>query len=162
MRDGKILEITCSEKKGAPKKRLAIANVIQDFGLEGDLHAGKEGRQVSFMGIETFRVIRESEGKGYCTNKFVANITTENIELWKLTVGTELQIGETIMVVTQVGKECFRGCPLREQEGSCIMLNQVVFADVRRGGKLAIGDTIKIIKAPEALKLNTEEKGREK
>ncbi|BES65059.1 MOSC domain-containing protein [Gottschalkiaceae bacterium SANA] len=149
MKMGKVVEIRCSVKKGSPKKKLKVANFIQGFGLEGDLHAGKDGRQVSFMGIETFRVIQKSEVKGYCTNKFVENITTENIELWNLTVGTELKIGETIMRVTKVGKECFRGCPVREQEGSCIMLNQVVFANVLQGGKIKIGDSIKILKPSE-------------
>lgn len=149
MKMGKVLEIRCSVKKGSPKKKLRVANFIQDFGLEGDLHAGKDGRQVSFMGIETFRVIQKSEVKGYCTNKFVENITTKNIELWNLTVGTELKIGETIMVVTKVGKECFRGCPVREQEGSCIMLNQVVFANVLQGGKIKTGDSIEMLRTSE-------------
>lgn len=148
---GRVREIICSEKKGAPKRTLGLANFVRNFGLEGDLHAGKPGRQVSFMGIETFRVIQKSEVIGYCTNKFVGNIMTENIELWKLTVGTELKIGETTMMITKVGKACFRGCPLREQEGACTLLNQVVFADVIHGGKVAVGDSIEILRASESL-----------
>jgi MOSC domain-containing protein YiiM len=84
--------------------------------------------------------------KGLCTGKFAENITTEGIKLWKLPVGTKLQIGETIQEVTQIGKECHTKCAIYHQVGNCIMPTEGIFTKVIKGGKVKVGDEIEIIK----------------
>ena len=38
---GKIIAISISEKKGIPKSNVSEAFLIQEWGIEGDVHAGK-------------------------------------------------------------------------------------------------------------------------
>lgn len=49
----KVFAVNISEKKGTPKKRVAKALLIEDFGLRGDAHAGKGIRQVSLLARES-------------------------------------------------------------------------------------------------------------
>ena len=52
MADGKIIAISISEKKRAKKKHnIESANLIVDYGMEGDAHAGNWHRQISLLGI---------------------------------------------------------------------------------------------------------------
>ena len=43
---GKVLAVCISEKKGTQKKNVGSAVFVEDWGLEGDAHAGKWHRQV--------------------------------------------------------------------------------------------------------------------
>lgn len=38
---GKIIAVNISEEKGTPKKNIHSANLIEDWGVEHDAHAGK-------------------------------------------------------------------------------------------------------------------------
>ena len=49
---GKIIDVCLSEKKGVQKKRIDEGIFIEDFGLQGDAHAGKWHRQVSLLSYE--------------------------------------------------------------------------------------------------------------
>ncbi|MDK2917919.1 MAG: hypothetical protein PWQ37_652 [Candidatus Petromonas sp.] len=142
----KVVAINISEKKGVPKKFIKEGYFIEDHGLEGDAHAGKWHRQVSLLGNESIEKMKQIGVKGLCTGKFAENITTEGIKLWKLPVGTKLQIGETIQEVTQIGKECHTKCAIYHQVGNCIMPTEGIFTKVIKGGKVKVGDEIEIIK----------------
>ena len=55
---GKILGICISEKRGTEKHEIQEANLVKDWGIEGDAHGGKWHRQVSLLAsekIEDFR-----------------------------------------------------------------------------------------------------------
>ncbi|SHJ63273.1 MOSC domain-containing protein [Paramaledivibacter caminithermalis] len=142
----KVIAISISEKKGVPKENISEGNFIEDFGLEGDAHAGKWHRQVSLLGVESINKMKEIGIEGLCSGKFAENITTEGIKLFDLPVGTKLQIGETLQEVTQIGKECHSGCAIFRQVGQCIMPKEGIFTKVIKGGKVRVGDDIKIIK----------------
>ena len=43
----KVLAICISKHKGTLKNEVSEANFIEEFGIEGDAHAGKWHRQVS-------------------------------------------------------------------------------------------------------------------
>ena len=49
---GKIIAVNISEEKGTPKKNIHSANLIEDWGVEHDAHAGKWHRQVSLLSYE--------------------------------------------------------------------------------------------------------------
>ena len=76
---------------------------------------------------------------------FAENITTIGIELHTLPIGTQLQIGETIHEVTQIGKTCHTKCAIYHQVGNCIMPTEGIFTKVIKGGKVKKGDLIKIV-----------------
>lgn len=141
----KVIAVNISEKKGQIKKPIEVGNFIEDFGLEGDAHAGKWHRQVSLLGVESIEKMKAIGIKGLCEGKFAENITTEGIELYKLPIGTKLKIGETIQEVTQIGKECHQKCAIYYKVGNCVMPTEGIFTKVLKGGKVKPGDEIEVI-----------------
>jgi len=146
MTAGKVLAINISEKKGISKKSILEGNFIKDFGLEGDAHAGKWHRQVSLMGQESIDKMKKIGIKGLCSGKFAENITTEGIVLYELEIGTKLRVGEVLLEISQIGKECHQKCAIYKKVGQCIMPTEGIFARVLEGGKIKPGDTIQVEK----------------
>ncbi|MGI5997046.1 MAG: MOSC domain-containing protein [Lutispora sp.] len=143
--EGRVIAVNRSEKKGVIKTPISEGYFKVDYGLIGDAHAGNWHRQVSLLGIESINKMKALGIEGLCTGKFAENITTEGIVLHELPVGTKLQIGETIQEVTQIGKECHRGCAIFEQVGNCIMPIEGIFTKVLKEGIVRPGDIIKVL-----------------
>ena len=142
---GNVVAINISEKKGVIKTPIPEGEFKEEYGLVGDVHAGKGHRQVSLLGQESIDKMKALGIDGLCTGKFTENITTQGIILPEFAVGTRLEIGETIQEVTQIGKECHRGCEIRKQIGDCIMPRECIFTRVIRGGVVRTGDNIKVM-----------------
>jgi len=145
MQKGKVLAVNISEKKGVVKTPIEVGTFIEDFGLQGDAHAGKGIRQVSLLGRESYLKYKDREIKGLCDGKFAENITTEGIILYELPVGTLLKIGETIQQVTKIGKDCHAGCEIQKLVGICIMPREGIFTRVIKGGLVKAGDEIEVL-----------------
>ncbi|WP_352419651.1 MOSC domain-containing protein [Proteiniborus sp.] len=141
----KVLDINISETKGVIKKPIREGVFIEEFGLEGDAHAGKWHRQVSLLGIESFNKMEELGIEGLDHGSFAENITTEGIILYELPVGTRMKIGETIQEVTQIGKECHTGCAIAQKVGKCVMPKEGIFTRVVKGGIVRPGDIIEVL-----------------
>lgn len=141
-----VLSINISEKKGTPKTYIPEGKLIEDYGFEGDAHAGKWHRQVSLLAKESIEKAKGMRTDGLCHGMFAENITTEGITLHTLPVGTRLQIGsEAVIEISQIGKECHDGCAIRQLVGQCIMPREGVFARVLHGGVVKAGDAILIL-----------------
>ena len=146
-----VLSINISEKKGTPKKSVDSAVLIENYGVEGDAHAGKWHRQVSLLAKESIEKAQGMRTDGLCHGMFAENITTEGIVLHTLPVGTRLQIGDTAVIeISQIGKECHDGCAIRRLVGQCIMPKEGVFARVITGGTVRQGDAITVCADPAA------------
>ncbi|MBR2411887.1 MAG: MOSC domain-containing protein [Clostridia bacterium] len=141
----KVLSINISEKKGTPKTEIDPGVLIEEFGFEGDAHAGKWHRQVSLLAKESIEKSKGLPTDGLCHGVFAENITTEGIILHTLPVGTRLKINECILEITQIGKECHDGCAIRQLVGQCIMPREGIFCRVIKGGKIYKNDEIEII-----------------
>jgi|GEM_PF-442506 len=143
----RVVAVNISANKGEVKHTVAEVNAIEDYGIEGDAHAGKGIRQISLLGIESInRFSEQTHLQGLCSGKFAENITTEGITLYTLPIGTRLKIGESIQEVTKIGKECHAGCEIAKQVGACIMPKEGIFTKVIKGGKIKAGDSIEILK----------------
>ena len=141
----KVLSINISEKKGTPKTKINPGVLIEDFGFEGDAHAGKWHRQVSLLAKESIEKSKGLPSDGLCHGVFAENITTEGIELYTIPVGTKIKVGECIIEITQIGKECHDGCAIKKLVGQCVMPREGIFASVIKGGKVYEGDDIEIL-----------------
>ena len=141
----KVLSINISEKKGTPKTKINPGVLIEDFGFEGDAHAGKWHRQVSLLAKESIEKSKGLPSDGLCHGVFAENITTEGIELYTIPVGTQLKVGECIIEITQIGKECHEGCAIQKLVGKCVMPREGIFAKVIKGGKVYEGDDIEVL-----------------
>lgn len=141
----KVLSINISEKKGVIKTPIKEGIFIEEHGLKDDAHAGKWHRQVSLLAQESIDKMIKMGISDLDAGKFAENITTEGIILHELPVGTRLKIGETIQEVTQIGKECHKGCAIKNQVGTCIMPTEGIFTRIIKGGVIREGDSIEIL-----------------
>lgn len=141
----KVLGINLSKVKGVIKTPIEKGFLKVDFGLEGDAHGGSWHRQVSLLGIESVDKIREKAIIELTPGIFAENITTEGIILYELPVGTRLSIGEAVLEVTQIGKECHKGCTVMKTTGDCVMPREGIFTKVVEEGWIKPGDEIRII-----------------
>lgn len=141
----KIIAVCRSEEKGTRKKAVVQGMLKEDFGLVGDAHADCcTHRQVSLLAMESIDRMTEL-GFQVGPGDFAENITTQGVELVALSVGTEIRIGEDVLLeVTQIGKECHTGCAIYEEIGKCIMPREGIFARVIRGGCVRAGDDVRI------------------
>lgn len=141
----KVLAVNISENKGEIKRPIEKGYFAVDHGLKGDAHAGNWHRQVSLLGNESIDKMRNRGFRKLEAGNFAENITTEGIVLYELPVGTKLKVGETLMEVTQIGKECHKGCAIREKTGDCVMPREGIFTKVLTPGWIKAGDTIELI-----------------
>ena len=141
----KIVSIAVSKKKGTRKTPVDEAFVSKNHGLEGDAHAGKWHRQVSFLSSESIEKTRR-QGLNVTFGDFAENIATEGIDWPKVPVGTRFQLGTSVLIeITQIGKECHNKCAIYYKAGDCIMPREGVFARVLEEGTIRIGDEIRIM-----------------
>ena len=122
-----IVSLNVSRKTGTRKAPTESVVLVEGSGIEGDAHAGiLEKRQVSFLAAE------EIEGAsallaGKCAlaggldrlapGDFAENVTTRGVALHLLPLGTEIRIGEALLEVSQIGKECHAACEIRRLVG---------------------------------------------
>ncbi|VBB09138.1 Hypothetical protein LUCI_4424 [Lucifera butyrica] len=142
--EGKIIAVCTSAKKGERKRNVGTGRLLPDLGLEGDAHAGFAHRQISLLALESIEKMRQM-GLDVGPGDFAENITTENLVLTTLPVGTRLKIGEALLEVSQIGKECHNRCAIYYQAGDCVMPKEGIFAVVLTGGTINAGDTIEVI-----------------
>jgi MOSC domain-containing protein YiiM len=143
--EGRIKAISVSKEKGTQKVNVPQADLKADFGLVGDAHAGPWHRQVSLLAMESIEKMI-AKGEKVSPGNFAENITTEGINLLKLSLGSKLKLGESVeLEVTQFGKKCHSRCEIFEQVGDCIMPREGIFAKVTMPGRIHIGDVIEVI-----------------
>ena len=136
-----VKAVCISENKGERKTPVASVELRENHGIVGDAHAGDWHRQVSLLASESIDKMR-AMGLDVDSGDFAENITTLGINLVSLPVGTRLQVGDTIMEVTQIGKECHNRCAIYDQAGDCVMPKEGIFARVLTGGIVTPGDSI--------------------
>ena len=143
---GRIVAISISKKKGIPKSNVQFAMLIENHGIEGDIHAGNWHRQVSFLAMESIDKMKKAGLAKLRPGAFAENITTEFIDIPNIKIGTQIKIGkEAVLEITQIGKECHTKCAIFVKVGDCVMPKEGIFAKVIKGGKIFIDDVITVI-----------------
>ncbi|WP_158698374.1 MOSC domain-containing protein [Anaerococcus sp. Marseille-P3915] len=139
----KVISVNISEKKGTIKTPVPSITLKKNHGIIGDAHAGNWHRQVSLLAIESLNKMKEKI-PSLKPGDFAENIMTEGITLHTLPIGTILEIGECELEVTQIGKECHKGCEIRNLTGECIMPTEGIFTIVKKEGEIFPEDKIRI------------------
>ena len=140
---GTVIAVCTSPEKGTQKTDVKEAVFIEDFGIEGDAHAGKWHRQVSLLSYEKIRAFQE-RGARVGHGAFGENLVVEGIDFRTLPVGTRLDCGDVVLEITQIGKECHNHCQIYKTMGDCIMPREGVFARVLEGGEIKVGDEMRL------------------
>ena len=146
--EGVVKAICISTARGTEKHAIEEANFIKDYGIEGDAHAGKWHRQVSLL---SYNKVEEFNAKGGKVEDgaFGENVLVSGLDFKNLPVGTILKCGEVVLEMTQIGKECHSHCNIFHRVGDCIMPREGVFAIVKNGGVMKIGDVM-VAELPKA------------
>lgn len=141
---GKVIAVCTSPEKGTQKTNIRRGVFIEDYGIEGDAHAGKWHRQVSLLSYEKIEAFR-ARGAVVEDGAFGENLVVEGIDFKTLPIGTRFQCNDVVLELTQIGKECHHGCEIFQKMGECIMPREGVFAIVLHGGEIKVGDNLEII-----------------
>ena len=118
---GTVVAVCTSPAKGTQKTDVKEAVFIEDFGIEGDAHAGKWHRQVSLLSYDKIRAFQE-RGARVGHGAFGENLVVEGIDFRTLPVGTRLDCGDVVLIMPREG----------------------VFAKVVRGGVIRSGDVMRV------------------
>lgn len=140
---GKVVALSVSKKKGIPKTNVDSVNLIEEWGIEGDIHAGNWHRQISLLALESIEKMRQ-KGLNVRPGAFAENITTEFVDIPNLHVGDSVIIGNTELQITQIGKECHTRCAIFYKAGDCVMPREGIFARVLKGGNIKVGDELSV------------------
>jgi len=138
---GKVIAVCVSERKGVRKNAVPQITVRREHGIVGDAHAGSWHRQISLLADESIETMRKL-GLTLTPGAFAENIVTDGIELKTLPIGTRLRVGEALLEVTQIGKECHNDCAIKKTTGKCVMPTEGIFAAVVAEGVIRPGDAI--------------------
>ena len=173
----RVAAVSRSEKHSFSKETLGAINLIENFGVEGDSHAGetvqhiflakkdpsrKNIRQVHLIQAELFSELKD-KGFSVSPGQLGENITTKGIDLLGLPVGCKLHIGEqAIIKLTALRNPCAQ--VENFQKG---MLKEVISKDnqgsiIRKAGVMAVVLTGGIVKPGDVINLELPEAPHEK
>ena len=141
----KIVSINISDRKGVREKPVNEAVIRENYGIEEDAHASEKWhRQVSLLALESIEKMRKM-GLEVGPGDFAENITTEGVDLPSLPIGTRMSIGSEVEAeVSQIGKVCHSRCAIYHQAGDCVMPKEGIFIKILKGGRIRVGDEIRI------------------
>lgn len=149
---GRIVSINTSKKKGIGKTPVAEGKLVENWGLEGDIHAQEGPRQISLLALESIQKqkacpqINVQAANNLKPGDFAENITTAGIEASALFLGQKIKIGSQALIeITKIGKECHRYCSIYYKVGDCIMPREGVFAKVLKSGIIHTGDCLELV-----------------
>lgn len=144
---GIVKSVNTSPKKGMRKAPVASGEIelVADFGVADDAHAGDWHRQVSFLAEESIQVARD-HGLDVGYGDFAENITTCGINIKGMPLGTLLKVGTATVEVSQIGKICHTRCAIYYLAGDCIFPREGIFGWVVEPGIVRVGDTVQVLK----------------
>lgn len=117
---GTVIAVCRNEQPGLPKPVVDEVKLIEDWGVEGDYHAGKlvrhrylakkdptqpNVRQVLLIDTQILAEIKQA-GIDVGSGMLGDNMTVEGLEVMTLPPGTRLAIGKALLEVTEVRIPC--------------------------------------------------------
>ncbi len=140
------MAVNVSGKRGEIKHNINEAFIKENYGLETDAHSGDWYRQVSLLSLSSFDKMRKMGAIGLDYGVFAENITVGGLDVATLPLQSKIKVGEAILEVTQIGKECHnQGCAIKKQVGSCVMPIEGIFTRVLSSGWVKVGDQVEVL-----------------
>lgn len=90
-----LVSVNTNAEQAFRKLPRTVARLVDDFGLEGDRHAGRPLRQVSLLSVETERELAE-KGLPVSPGVLGENLTLEGLDVMALPVGQRLRLGDSV------------------------------------------------------------------
>ena len=136
--EGIVISVNLNNNRGEIKYPQNQITLKENHGVVGDGHAGNWHKQVSLVGVSSYNKLELKEGRKYKYGSFAENITTDNIILYELEIGTIIHIGETTLKVSQIGKK------IHPTNFKTMLPQEGIFGKVLKGGIIQSGDLITI------------------
>jgi len=131
----KVESVNIAAAKGVQKHEVPEIVLQENYGIEGDAHAGAWHRQVSLLAGEAIDAMK-AKGLPLAPGAFGENIVTRGVDWSRAKVEGIIVIGTVKLQITQIGKKCHSRCAIYYAAGECIMPSQGIFAKVLKGGKI--------------------------
>jgi MOSC domain-containing protein YiiM len=126
---------------------LASARLIAGYGIEGDRKGGNPKRNLNLMSFESLEALHE-EGFSTLPGQMGEQIVIQGLDVGKLAEGDQLQIGDQACVeVVSHRTGCDRFERIQGKSPKLAAGRMGVMAKVVAGGKVAVGDGVKILLA---------------
>ena len=142
--NGIIESIKAYLLKGEAGRDLTQGRLIENLGLEGDIHAKGGDRQLSILVAETMDGLFKQREKGLCFSRFKTNIIIRGLSSVSLSPGARLAVADAILEITGETKSCHEECSLYRAGNICPLAGMSLFARVYKGGVIRAGDMIEV------------------
>lgn len=164
---GTVVAVCCNPEPGLPKPVVNTIQLVSDWGVEGDYHAGKlvrhrylarkdphrpNLRQVCLVDAAVFPQLALQNiqiGPGMMGE----NITISGLVLMQLPTGTHLTIGAAVIELTEIRNPCLqlngidprllKAVVVKEKKQTRFLAGMM--ARVLQGGSVTAGDTVVIV-----------------
>lgn len=145
----RLVSVNSNAKKEFRKLPLSEAQLVADYGLAGDRHAGRPQRQVSILNAET---VSELAARGMPVSPGILgeNITVEGIPVMDLGDGTRLRVGDAELEITGDRPACKEMLEIHVDALKAMVGRAGKMARVVRGGTVRPGDPVELVASTSA------------
>jgi len=173
---GTVAAVCCNPQPGLPKPVVEAVHLIEDWGVEGDYHAGSSvrhrylarkdptrpnRRQVLLLDTSIYADMAR-QGISIGPGMMGENITVDQIAVMELVVGTRLRIGQALIEVTEIRNPCYQlnGIDPRllkaavTKEQGRVRFKAGVMACILEGGWVHPGDSVRVLPADDSPETN--------
>ena len=164
---GTVLAVCLKEQPGLPKLPVSQVNLVKGRGVKGDYHAGKNIRHRYLARKDPTRLnnrqvlVVDREIHGYIQRQGISlqpgelgeNILLDGVDLMALEIGTQLEIGPTLIELTEIREPCsqldgvhpglHRAVEIRTTTG--VRPYAGMLGVILKGGEVQPGDRVHVI-----------------
>ncbi|HET6320309.1 MAG TPA: MOSC domain-containing protein [Chloroflexota bacterium] len=141
-----LVSVNSNANKEFRKLPHTQARLIEDFGVEGDRHAGRPDRQVSILNAETVAELAE-RGMPVSPGVLGENFTVEGVPVMELQDGVRLRVGDAELEITGDRPACREMLDVHADALKAMIGRSGKMARVVKGGTVRPGDPIELIGA---------------
>ncbi len=145
MTKGIVYSIAISAQRGELKHEVESAVFIENFGIEGDGHAGDWGRQVTVLSYESVERVNKEHDLTMKSGDFAENVLIKGLNVTQLQPGDRFQLGDSVILeISQIGKEDHPSVVTRTF-GVSLLPYEGLFCKVIQGGTVKKGDAVEML-----------------
>jgi MOSC domain-containing protein YiiM len=124
---------------------LESANIITNYGIEGDTKGGHRKRQLNIMSAEMVEQLRQ-EGYKTAPGELGEQLVIAGLDVDALKKGERLQLGDSVCVeITGLREPCDRFEAIQGKSAAAVEGRVGVLAKVIEGGTIKVGDEVKVL-----------------